>query len=81
MNQNVTIDYFKDAIESRLAHIYVTRRTAEILGFDAKELDRFIAERSRTFYESTERMNPIELSTAIQKLTKLSEENIKSMLK
>lgn len=78
---SVTIDYFKDAIESSLCNVYVNRRVAELTGFDVKELDRFIEERSKSFLDATSSKGILEMSKVVKDLTLLSEKRVENMLK
>lgn len=71
--------YFKTSIESALCHVYVDRRIAELTGFDVNELDDFIKERSKAFYEATKDKSLIEMTEVVENLTRLSHERAEAL--
>lgn len=75
----IDMNYFKTSIESALCHIYVDRRIAELIGLDVSELDDFIKEKSKAFYESTKDKSFIEMTEVVENLTRLSHERAEAL--
>ncbi len=71
---------FLDGIESRLCNVYVNRRVAELVGYDVKEIDDFIEERSNALKETLANKNLIEMVHITEALSEISSKNIEEIL-